>query len=1198
MKTILFQLCPGSSFCAPPFVRSRSFRGLFARGIAVLVMMGAVLFQTASARAANILWVSDFFTDNSFSAPGTGVNDTNFITILQSAGHNVFRFNPPASQNTALTPAQIAAINTNDLIIIGRASDSAAYQAGVQANQWNTNITKPMIVQSSYLLRNSRMGWFTGETVPDSVPGPMNAVNLSDPETAYLFGTVALSGNNTVDPFEVAVDRNTSLFTSAPVAGGTILARTVSGTVGSVIVEFPAGTVVRSGTNILAGYRMFFGSGSREAASPGGVANSGKDNLTATGKAIFLRAVELALNNGNLPNPPSAPADLSGLSLSGQVQLKWSAASAASGYYIKRSLVGGGPYDNIATNASSTNYTDTSVVNDTTYYYVVSAFNAAGESANTLEIAVTPKDAPGNVTAVGGTNQVIISWDALAGAASYTVKRSASSGGPFSSVASGITDTSYTDTTAGAGQTFYYVVVGQLTLGGDSGQSSTVSATTAPSASTINSVVFATTVLRVGWTSGGQVVSQYLLETSPDGVNFSPLAILPGTALSFTNSGLSLDTVYAYRVQATNAGGLSAYSNITTNRTPAGGYNINISNSANSSQNPTPAPAPPGYVVDEGEVFGDRGNGFSYGWTTVGGTNITRDSRWRQSALSPDLRYDTGNQFMKNNVNNPATSAIWDFQLPNGFYQVRVVGGDADAFDSTFQFNVEGVNSPTFPASTGVRWADYTTDVSVSDGRLTITSGPQAINNKLCFVDIYPAVAIAPVISGQPQSQAVEENRPVTLSVTISAGSPTLFYQWYFNDIPLPDATNQTLVFPHIPTSAQGDYYLIVTNYGGAATSTVATVTVSEDVTAPSIVSVGSLDGLTIGVCFDEELNAIAIGDAANYVVNGDVTPTNVIVRLDGRSVALQLATPISGPFIVQVFSLPDLADNFLFEGGTNSVVLGLSTGDIGNPLRLGSHYTCDNETIEIVGGGTDIWNAADQFHYVWQSIAGDFDASVRVTSLAGANNITKAGIVARESTNASSPGLHVTVNPLPPGRDLAQMTLRLTQGAISATVGSNIAPGAIPNAWLRLQRAGTNFTGYHSTNGSNWTVMGQTNVPLGSPLVLGLGVSAHDTNLLATGIFSNFRVTTESAAIALTDATFTNGTFSASFQSAAGVNYQVQYRTNLPPQCAPGSQTCPPDTDVWTLLLTIPGDGTVKTFTDPTIPLPDRRFYRVAFVP
>jgi hypothetical protein len=178
-------------------------------------------------------------------------------------------------------------------------------------------------------------------------------------------------------------------------------------------------------------------------------------------------------------------------------------------------------------------------------------------------------------------------------------------------------------------------------------------------------------------------------------------------------------------------------------------------------------------------------------------------------------------------------------------------------------------------------------------------------------------------------------------------------------------------------------------------------------------------------------------------------------------------------------------------------------------------------------------------------------------------------------------------------------MSLRLTENAISATVGSNIAPAGIPNAWLRLQRTGPLFTGYFGTNGSNWTIMGQTNVPLSSPLLLGLGLTAHDTNLLATGIFSNFRISIPSTVVVLTGATYSNGTFSASFNSSAGVNYQVVYRTNLPPHCAPDfTGSCPPDTDVWTPLVTIPGDGTVKTFTDSTVPLPDRRFYAIRIVP
>ena len=421
--------------------------------------------------------------------------------------------------------------------------------------------------------------------------------------------------------------------------------------------------------------------------------------------------------------------------LSAQAQVNWSPAAFSAGYYIKRSLVSGGPYATIATNGPSASYADFAVVNDTTYYYVIAAFNSAGVSPDSAEVAVTPRNAPVNLLAVGGTNQVTVSWDALAGADTYTVKRSSSASGPFTAVASGLVGTSHVDTTAAAGQVHYYVVVAQLTGGGgDSGQSATVSATTAPAASTISTVRFASTVLRASWTAGGQSAG-YLYETSADGVTFAPAIPLSASTLSFTNAGLSPLTSYFYRVQSTNASGYSPYSNVASNSTPAFGYNVNIANGGNSSQNINPAPVPPGYVADEGEIFGDRTNGLFYGWTTVGGTNLTREARRRESALSPDVRYDTLNQMMRNPVNNPAFSAIWEIELTNGFYEVRVVGGDAGATDNTIQFSVEGVVGPAV-AGTVSRWSEFTTSVGVSDGRLTINSGPLALNNKLCFIEV------------------------------------------------------------------------------------------------------------------------------------------------------------------------------------------------------------------------------------------------------------------------------------------------------------------------------------------------------------------------------------------------------------------------------------------------------------------------------
>ncbi|MGC3960998.1 MAG: discoidin domain-containing protein [Verrucomicrobiota bacterium] len=92
-----------------------------------------------------------------------------------------------------------------------------------------------------------------------------------------------------------------------------------------------------------------------------------------------------------LPIPaPVAPVGLTTFAGSGQVILNWSAVSGATSYNVKRSTVSGSGYTVIATNVGNVGYTDTGLVNGTTYYYVVSAVNSLGESANSKEAAGTP----------------------------------------------------------------------------------------------------------------------------------------------------------------------------------------------------------------------------------------------------------------------------------------------------------------------------------------------------------------------------------------------------------------------------------------------------------------------------------------------------------------------------------------------------------------------------------------------------------------------------------------------------------------------------------------------------------------------------------------------------------------------------------------------------------------------------------------
>jgi len=61
----------------------------------------------------------------------------------------------------------------------------------------------------------------------------------------------------------------------------------------------------------------------------------------------------------------------------------------AAGYNVKRATVSAGPYTN-AVISTTTNAVDTGLVNGTTYYYVVTAFNGIGESASSTEVSLAP----------------------------------------------------------------------------------------------------------------------------------------------------------------------------------------------------------------------------------------------------------------------------------------------------------------------------------------------------------------------------------------------------------------------------------------------------------------------------------------------------------------------------------------------------------------------------------------------------------------------------------------------------------------------------------------------------------------------------------------------------------------------------------------------------------------------------------------
>ncbi|HWS72759.1 MAG TPA: lamin tail domain-containing protein, partial [Thermoanaerobaculia bacterium] len=158
-------------------------------------------------------------------------------------------------------------------------------------------------------------------------------------------------------------------------------------------------------------------------------------------------------------------------------------AATATGYNVKRATVPGGPYTTIAPNVASPSHNDTTAVNGTQYFYVVSALNASGEGANSNEVSATPAApvaVPSGVSAAAGDGLVLVSWTASPGATSYHVKRSTVNGGPYTTVGSPAV-TSFTDNTVTNGTPYFYVVTAFTTV--DSAPSLQVTATPNASAS-------------------------------------------------------------------------------------------------------------------------------------------------------------------------------------------------------------------------------------------------------------------------------------------------------------------------------------------------------------------------------------------------------------------------------------------------------------------------------------------------------------------------------------------------------------------------------------------------------------------------------------------------------------------------------------------------------------------------------------------
>jgi fibronectin type 3 domain-containing protein len=378
--------------------------------------------------------------------------------------------------------------------------------------------------------------------------------------------------------------------------------------------------------------------------------------------------------------PPLAPSGLSATPGNGQVALSWSGSSGATSYQIKRSTASGGPYGSVGT-ATGTAFVDGNVANGTTYFYVVSALNAGGESPNSNQAIATPLAPPApptGLSAQAGNARVTLSWNVTANATTYNLKRSTSSGGPYATIQAGITGTSATDSGLTNGTSYYYVVSG-VDVGGEGGNSAEASATPvgAPAAPTGLVASGRNTQVLLTWNISTGAVSYTVKRGAASGGPYTTIA--SGLTLTtLTDTGLTNGTSYFYVVSATNAGGESPNSS-EASATPNAGVNA-----------PANLTATPGNAQ------------IVLAWSPVTGANSYTVLR----SVKAGGPYAT--------IAPAAGPTYTDLGLTNGvayYYVVHALVGGAESGDSN-----EASARPTLGPS-----APSTLSVKADNGQLTLT---------------------------------------------------------------------------------------------------------------------------------------------------------------------------------------------------------------------------------------------------------------------------------------------------------------------------------------------------------------------------------------------------------------------------------------------------------------------------------------------
>ncbi|MEN6423741.1 MAG: PA14 domain-containing protein [Phycisphaerales bacterium] len=212
------------------------------------------------------------------------------------------------------------------------------------------------------------------------------------------------------------------------------------------------------------------------------------------------------------------------------------------------------------------------------------------------------------------------------------------------------------------------------------------------------------------------------------------------------------------------------------------------------------------------------------------------------------------------------------------------------------------------------------------------------------------------------------------------------------------------------------------------------------------------------------------------------------------------------------------------------------------------------NGVVTMQAAGSDIWNNADEFRYVYQTLTGDGSLVARVVSMGtGSNEWAKAGVMIRQSIAAGS--AHAFMPITSGGGNGASFQRRLVTDGGSSNNDSGTAVTA--PYFVKIERIGNSFTGSISATGdvNDWTQLGDPITidvaDMNDPVLIGLAATSHAAGEMRTFVLDSIAGTGEiTGDYAVADIGVAQGgndaaPVSVTLVDAAGASATVQYPGN-----------------------------------------------------